>query len=148
MCLQTDISISHKKMVNAAFDLVGTPFLEGGRDKNGIDCYGVFLLLMKELGIESLPDPEYTDDLQFCQAALLALNDGIAYRLPEGEPPLSGDIVFFCGGRNHLGVMLSRTLFIHADIGIGCIRSTIEDKRYRRRIAGYYRMIGGPNDNR
>jgi cell wall-associated NlpC family hydrolase len=41
-------------------DLIGIPYKARGRGKDGLDCYGLFLELMRREGV-ILPDPAYTD---------------------------------------------------------------------------------------
>ena len=46
---------------------IGIPFKYGGRDKNALDCYGLVMLLYKELHNIILPDmasPEYLKDIE------------------------------------------------------------------------------------
>lgn len=40
-------------------DLIGVPFVRGGRDRSGLDCLGVVLEILDRMGIprESRPDP-------------------------------------------------------------------------------------------
>jgi len=77
-------------------DLVGTPWLEGGRDLDGLDCYGVVLLGLERLGIPMLDvweswQAKYANGWREYDQAV---PEGWAWHDPDEELlPRAGDVV-------------------------------------------------------
>ena len=82
--------------VAAAEDLLGVPYLWGGRSSFGLDCSGLVQVMMTAAG---RPCPRDSD----MQAAL-----GEA----AGNAPMRGDLVFW---RGHVGIMQSEDQILHAN---------------------------------
>lgn len=125
-----------------AAELVGIPYKDGGRDREGLDCYGLVLLFMRELGIE-LPDWEYERDWAKQGGNLLIENYheyaeqiGRAYMVP-------GDVIMFenhPGVANHLGVFLGAGKFIHVVEKAGVVIMRVNSQPHLRRMHSCYRM--------
>lgn len=100
-------------------DLLGIPYKQHGRDRQGFDCYGLVIFLYKRIGIE-IPDfwyktvgnnafDEVGDDVQsFIKGYWQEVN----------KPEYSNVILFFdsCGRTVHIAFYLGRDMFIHCDI--------------------------------
>lgn len=88
-------SLDTGKMLSESEKYVGCPYVEHGRDIDGIDCYGLVVAIFKSCGI-SLPDP---------------LNNEfeLASLFETVNSPLPGDVFHFKGEDvDHVGVVLSK----------------------------------------
>ncbi len=81
-----------------AAELIGAPYLWGGRNGDALDCSGLVQLV---LGLQGIDAPRDSDMQQI-------LGDEIA----EGVPLIRGDIIFFPG---HVGIMSDDKNIIHAN---------------------------------
>jgi hypothetical protein len=119
---------------------IGIPFLDKGRDINGIDCWGLARLIYKQEYSIDLPsfssdyEPEDTDRMQ----------DLIAQYREGWEPvdtPTEGCLVLFkvMGVDSHIGVAISNTHFIHSRDGMDSAIESLESFNWNKRIVGYYK---------
>ena len=126
-------------------DLLGIPFKTHGRDKTGMDCYGVLIEIAKRLGVD-FPDAFYNS---VDKASKNNTYNFLFEKLPlEKIDKLEKYCVFFLfmGGKcSHVGVYLGEGKFIHAteDCGV-CIQRM---DRYKKWINGIYRIKGIKNGN-
>jgi cell wall-associated NlpC family hydrolase len=80
-------------------DLIGIPFLRGGRDREGADCLGLLHLVLEERGIP-FRDPWVELSAAFHAGTLRAVD-----AVPERWPPVAldalqpGDVVLVENGR-------------------------------------------------
>lgn len=128
-------------------DLIGIPFINGGRDRNkGFDCYGLVMEVYRRCGIAL---PEYTADWDdeekinsivqreagttawHCVKAPLPVPCLVALRM--GTPP---------GIVNHTGVYIGHGKFIHTRAKIGVCVSRIDSPAWRGVIDGFYEYVG------
>lgn len=122
---------------------VGVPFVEGGREDTGCDCWGLVRLVYKaclEVDLPSLRDG-YADHAD--QAAIAGLIDGhmgpwrpIA---PGDERPFDAILIAFGGHPTHIAMVTRPGRMLHARAGAA---SSIENYRtfiYSNRIAGFFR---------
>ena len=91
-------SITSANLMKAAAELVGTPYVYGGRTPGGIDCSGYVLFVYSQFGVE-LPHSVY-------QQAKMAV------RIDESEA-VPGDIVIF-NDYSHNGIYAGNGNFYHA----------------------------------
>lgn len=118
-------------------DLIGTPFVWGGRGPDGYDCWG----LVRECYLRSgVTPPEYTtpDDMAARIAAILS---GVA----EWDPAEQGEgaMVLFelPMGMRHVGYCLGGDRFVHCWERSGgvCVERLSVWKRWTQ---GFYRPVG------
>lgn len=126
-----------------AASLVGVPFAHHGRDQQtGLDCFGLFLIVMRALG-KSIPDYCYEQDWARSGANLFIENYWRhAREVPEREA-LPGDAILFRhapGIANHIAVLLEYGRFLHCSRA-GVVIERLSDSAHRRRIEGFYRII-------
>ena len=105
---------------------VGTPHVQGGMSKNGVDCSGFVSNVYKDVYGITLPrrsaDMEKEVDLTVKQSQLK-----------------EGDLVFFGkNGVNHVGIYLQDNNFIHTSTSKGVIVSSLEEKYWKEN----YRSCG------
>lgn len=120
-------------------DLIGIPFVRGGRTAKGLDCYGLAMEVFRRNGVE-IPeyDVDYTDEVKINKA----INDGaVSERWKKIETPTVPCLLtirFAQGFVNHVGVYIGNGRFIHTRERVGvCIERT-NSPAWRGLIEGYY----------
>lgn len=130
-------------------DYVGIPFAWNGYDRDGVSCWGLFVLVYRELyGID------------------LPRHDELGGRVARGEraepstwlpghewdqvalgDEMTGDALHMWGvhgGRHtplHCGIVVEPGFVLHAEAGAGVVISRYRsDSRYKRRVIGAYRV--------
>lgn len=118
--------------------LVGIPYKEKGRSRDGVDCLGLNLMVSKMLGYE-VPDWLYKDETANRDKEVVRLGkEGLnAVRL---ETPVEGCYIeFSCIDRFHTGVYIGDGKFIHASKADGMVVIERLDK-WSKRIRGFYNV--------
>src|SRR5574343_645597 len=116
---------------------VGLPYKLGGRDRSGIDCWGLVRLIHKEqMGIDL---PAFADVISLeDQAETIS-------REKEGWNPVvieqTGDVVLFniLGNATHVGIVTRPGFFIHAFENQDVRVERLDNAKWKKRIAGIYR---------
>lgn len=116
---------------------VGLPYKLGGRDRSGIDCWGLVRLIHKEqMGIDL---PAFADVISLeDQAETIS-------REKEGWSPViieqTGDVVLFniLGNATHVGIVTRPGFFIHAFENQDVRVERLDSAKWKKRIAGIYR---------
>jgi cell wall-associated NlpC family hydrolase len=123
---------------------VGVPFKEHGRDRAGLDCYGLLRLVAAEQhGIE-LPSyvEGYTTTTDRVEIPKLIAGgiDQDWHSVPSGEER-EGDAVLFriFGQPLHVGVVLAPPRFLHVMRGIDACVEDYRSAVWARRVLGFYR---------
>jgi cell wall-associated NlpC family hydrolase len=126
----------------AAKRLIGSRYKPHGRTpEEGLDCYGVAILLLREIGVD-MPDVFYPDTEQETNHRVL---ESMKCSIPNVklEKPEPGCIIEFSvfGEPAHIGVYLGVDggLFIHASRNYGVCAEMLS--RWRQRVVGYYRVV-------
>lgn len=104
-------------------DMIGVPYKDGGRDLNGLDCYGAVIMAAKRRG-KTLRDIRYTDhNPNLAHEFAPTLNVEL---IEKPEPDALIEMV--CGYELHIGFCIDETTFLHATRSqgvrisrIGCI---------------------------
>ena len=120
-------------------DLIGVPFVDGGRTKDGLDCWGLAMILLERQGY---PVPDYPIQATAVQEIADALKDGSECGGYERlNAPECGCIVLLRLSMdvwaNHVGICIGHGRFIHAYSKTGVCIDRLS--RWRSRIVGYYR---------
>lgn len=118
-------------------ELVGTPFMYGGRDTRALDCYGLVMLAHQYRGV-TLPDYASPSD-----QALIAAMMGSQLPLWEEAPPGTGTVALLRIGRlaSHCGYMLDSDHMIHAWESSGGVSIQRIDV-WKHRLMGFYKYVG------
>lgn len=132
------------KLPEIAAKYIGVPFKEHGRDiKDGLDCYGLVILLYKDLGYQ-LDDYQYKPDW-FKEGYNLFLENYYKYaeRIPENQALIPGDAILFRGFDKcptHIGVYLGNGKFIHCLRKVGVVVSRLNQEPFESRIEGRFKL--------
>lgn len=123
---------------------VGIPFVPGGRDRAGLDCWGLVCLVYREaFGIE-------IDEGQVWTKVLVERDELItsvvcALDTPWRWVPLSnvetGDVLVFAlqGHLGHVGLQLTADTMLHAHEGLGVTIDRWGSPTWRKRLRLSYR---------
>ena len=118
-------------------DLIGIPFVDGGRNNSGLDCWGLAMEMYKRQGI-ALPDYPVSAMAVDSIANELAANEASWIKLDRPEIGCLVVLRFACGNwANHVGVYIGDGKFIHAYIKTGVCIDRLS--HWRSRIAGFYK---------
>ena len=120
---------------------IGIPYARGRREMCGADCYGLAALIYeKEKGIV-LPEYEYSEDVNNLDTVEAAVRQGIELWTPieaAQRAPFDLVLIRFKGTLTHLGILVDGKRMVHTQRGIlSCVQRY--DKRWARRIEGFYR---------
>lgn len=120
---------------------VGIPFRDRGRDRSGVDCWGlVWLLYAEEFGLAL---PAFDDDYDDTGDALAIAGIYAIERTEwvEQSSPHPGDVVMIrllsipC----HVGVIVDPRTFLHSVEGRSSCLERLTSPAWRRRVLGFYR---------
>jgi cell wall-associated NlpC family hydrolase len=119
---------------------LGIPYREHGRDRDGIDCWGLFMLVHSEIFGRRLPDfaDRYDDDLVSKAGAIDAEARWLSIAITV---PTLGDAVFLRLGAvvAHIGLVIGGGRMLHArDGALSCVESYTSGP-WSRRIAAFRR---------
>lgn len=120
-------------------DLIGKPFVDGGRGPDEYDCYGLAMELFRRAGI-NLPEQNICCMDTPKIAAEIENQRPTWVRLDAPLAPCMVAIRLSPGIVNHVGVYIGCGQFIHAYRNAGgvCV-NRINEPIWKRRIEGFYR---------
>lgn len=120
-------------------DYIGIPFRDNGRDRQGVDCYGLVYLVYKERELGLLPR-------DWCQPHIRAEGKHLIIQLHSSfwkvDEPQDGDIVAFNLHPLHLGIVCGGGNFLHVQLGKCAVVESYEAKLWSKRIRGFYHPGG------
>ncbi len=112
--------------------MIGVPYKDGGRDLNGLDCYGAVIVAAKRRG-KILNDVCYTNHApELAEEYAPTLN---IKKIEKAEPDALIEMV--SGNELHVGLCLDDTTFLHATRKQGVRISRIGSIP----IKNYYRIV-------
>jgi len=125
---------------------IGLPFKEHGRDRRGVDCWGLVRLVLGEQFATRLPS--YADGYGSTEDAedigrLVRGKMGPWHPVPPGaERP--GDVVLMrlMNQPMHVGVVVAAGWMLHVEDGIDACLEPYDGAKWRRRVLGLYRHDG------
>ncbi|MGE0699041.1 MAG: C40 family peptidase [Hyphomicrobiaceae bacterium] len=120
------------------------PYLEGGRTRAGLDCWGLVTLVWREEMGVALPSHDGLFWAKGCDMKALGAQidtfRGDYDPVPAGEEqPLDGVLLRLSGQPIHIGLVVCPGWMLHIARGID---TTIEEYRgalWRHRVLGFYR---------
>lgn len=126
-------------------EYVGLPYVRGGRDRSGIDCWGLVRLVHAEQYGNELPSFADAYDLATERDRLAEL---IAQQKEAWHPvaePRAGDVIVLRieGAESHLGLVVEPGRMLHALSGAGSVIEPYASAKWAHRISGFFRYAPG-----
>jgi probable lipoprotein NlpC len=124
---------------------IGIPFKPNGRDRNGLDCWGLVCLVHKEeLGLELFPynDIFLTNSHENLKHVAKVIQEG-KEKLKEIKKPEPFDIIVLRAGTYiwHVGIVIDKKRMLHVMDGIESVVEEYTGLFWRDRIDGFRRHI-------
>jgi len=122
---------------------LGIPYEHQGRTMKGLDCYGLAILVYKDLGYDLFDIGSYDKNWAFKGRNHMLMNYHRQWEKMKG-PKATFDAILFVSGKgvtNHGGLVLDDVNFIHCCKQGVCV-SRINDAVWKNRIEGYYHLRG------
>ena len=127
--------------MQAIHDLIGIPFVDGGRDISGCDCWGLTMIAWRILTGKELPDYKIA-----CEEASLInakINEQKCnwVKIEEKDLVVPSLVVMrfnsvtLC---NHTGIYIGGRNFLHTSRKVNSHISSIDSPAWNRRIEGFY----------
>ena len=130
-------------------EYVGIPYKAQGRDRDGVDCWGLVRLVYADQFQTELPTlvENYASDNQPSISALVHQT-----RADCWEPvttPMAGDVVLFkmLGQLSHVGIAAAPGTFLHAREGYAATIERLDSGAWKNRFEGFYRLQSIPKLN-
>lgn len=120
------------------------PFKTNGRDRSGLDCWGlVWLIYQQELGID-LPSYShlYDDTTDPAQVGMVCAEDRTAFALqiePHQRQPFDVVLLRMRGMPMHVAICTKKQWMLHCSAGVGVSHEKIYSMRWADRLLGFYR---------
>ncbi len=121
---------------------IGIPFQARGRDRAGIDCWGLIRLVLEEQF--EVRVPSYVDEYETIEAE--KIGKLVACNLPTwtevfDEQIQPGDVALFRvkGQPIHVGLIVSKAYMIHILPGVDACLDKFNGLRWGKRLIGIYR---------
>ena len=128
-------------------DYIGLPYLTGGRDRAGLDCWGLFALVWAEQLGRSLPDYhgpnwEKGGDHQTLGAAAVGYARASFREIEMSEAQVGDGILLRVSGAPiHVGMWVAPETMLHIEEGCGAVLERLDSSAWRRRILSVWRRI-------
>jgi sulfur carrier protein ThiS len=119
-------------------DYVGLPYKLSGRDRDGLDCWGLVRLIHKEQFGNDLPSFSEHDHSQEKIREIMA--EQKEHWIATDTPKI-GDVILFrvLGSPSHVGLYIGDKSFIHAKQGINSAIERYDSAYWEKRVIGFYR---------
>ena len=119
-------------------ELIGIPWTDLGRDKNGLDCFGLVLKVYEKFGI-SIPD--VCVSTYACKQVDKEINKAKKIWIKVDTPTAPCVLAIKENGPliRHLGVYIGNGKFIHSRIQTGVTIERISSPLWKMKIKGYYK---------
>lgn len=122
---------------------VGLPFKAHGRDRNGLDCWGLVRLVLLEVFSVDVPCfvTQYSSVKDFNEIERIIEKEKQSWiSIPRGEERLGDVIVIRNEGKDsHVGLVLGNNEMLHTEIGIDSVPKNYLETDVKFRITGFYR---------
>lgn len=125
-------------MDNFASSVIGVPFKPHGRDRDGLDCWGLVCLAYRELKGVELDDysSEYRTLKDFDRLRTIFQREcGTTWRKVDKPEPLDVAVIYRRARPIHAGIYIGNGRILHVEHGI---ETTVQHES-EFKIEGYYR---------
>lgn len=129
-------------------DYVGIPFVDGGRTREGCDCYGLVCLVFAEQFKVTLPRRDYwplVSDVSYLDRSIEEVRT-VFWRPVEGQAWPGCVAEFRVPGKDrtlfHCGLMVSPTHMLHVFRGCETVLEEVYGLVWTNRLMGIYRYAG------
>lgn len=119
---------------------VGIPHVKRGRDRDGADCLGLFIMLSRERLNITIPDPYCT-----LPSAVRSGEDARnRWLYDEVTNPVEGDAILIRarGHPVHVGYCIDARLMLHSEDGAGSVVERWDGTKWKNRVMGLFRYAG------
>ena len=128
-------------------EYIGIPFKAGGRDRDGLDCWGLVRLVYRErLGVDL---PAYdgvfsdTDPETMRQVGSLMAEQSRQWQQVQQMQPMDVLLIRVNGGvPSHVALYLGDDWMLHIMEGMDVTQESVRSLRWAKRITGAYRHAG------
>ena len=122
---------------------IGLPFRDHGRDRTGLDCWGLVRLVMGEQFDVALPSlsQEYEHTLALDDISGVIQRQITAWQTITQGTEKCGDVIVLRlhGQPLHVGLVLGDRQMLHVEARIDSAIERYDSARWRNRIFGFYR---------
>lgn len=120
---------------------IGIPYLNRGRDRNGLDCWGLVQLWHKEQKGVDVPDYLWAYTSAEDQNSVAEAINANKVQWSKVEEPEYGDVLVFriMGQPIHVGIKLHYDDFVHAFKGTQSCLERLSSVSWARRLTEVYR---------
>lgn len=122
---------------------IGIPFAEHGRTAEGLDCWGLYRLIMAEQFSIALPSlhGSYAHARDAVGAALLIESESRKWIPVEAGQEITGDAIILRlrGNPMHVGMAVGDGLMLHTEEGIDSTLESYTGPRWKNRVVAFYR---------
>lgn len=130
---------------------IGLPFREHGRDRSGVDCWGLVRLALAEQFSVALPSfvTEYRHTLEKSRIGPLIERETQHWQRIGKNTEAPGDVVVLRlhGKPMHVGLVLGDRHMLHIEAGINSAIERYNSPQWSERLFGFFRHRNETNDS-
>lgn len=129
---------------------IGLPFKGHGRDRSGLDCWGLARLVLAEQFSIALPSfaTDYRRTSSASEIEKLIRREVPKWKAASHEKAVAGDVVILRmrGSPMHVGIVLGDGHMLHIEQGTNSAIEKYTGVRWKDRLFGFYRYNPLPAD--
>ncbi len=122
---------------------IGLPFLCRGRDRTGLDCWGLVRLVLAEEFRVFVPsfDVDYESTYQADKISAIVEREAGGWQAVEHGKEVCGDVaVLMMRGRPmHVGIVMGDGQMLHIERGIDSVLEKYTTQKWAGRVYGFFR---------
>lgn len=128
---------------------IDIPYLDGGRDTYGLDCWGLVRLVYADQFDIELPSftAEYSTAKDHERLSEIFAREKEHWQTQA--TPEMGNVVLFrmLGTETHVGVYIGDNKFLHIREGVNSVVESVESRLWKHRLVGYYKYTQNATNN-